>query len=464
LNETLRNILQIEGNPKFEVIDTTFNPFEIFQKLCNFYNDLFIFESLEGPKELVKSSIIGFDPPYKLRCTSKKIFVYRNNSLLYHIKTKDPLITISQSFPYKKNNDYRYIGGLVGYISYEAVKLWENIPVKINKQFPLMEFGLYNDGIIYDHENRRIVYFFYKKSRLRKIVKIINSKDKKIDKTNFRNLERNMSKQEYEQKVEKIKKNLMIGDIFQAVLSKKIKFTFNGNSVSIYQSLRKINPSPYMFYFKSGNRVLIGASPEMLLRITHDEVETYPIAGSRPVLNNKEITEKLKDEMLKDEKEIAEHTMLVDLARNDLGKICKFGSVFTDQLMTVKQFSHIQHIVSHVSGKINQKYDAFDAFKAMFPAGTVTGAPKVRAIEIINDLEPEGRGPYAGAIGYFSFNKCCDFAIAIRSIFINNNKGYTQSGAGIVIDSIPYKEYQETEDKSYAIISSLKEFNKVVEE
>ncbi|MDQ4074580.1 MAG: anthranilate synthase component I family protein [Thermoproteota archaeon] len=461
MNEKLKNILQKEGNPKFEVIDTTFDPFEIFQKLCYFYDDLFIFESLEGPKELVKSSIIGFNPSIKLKCTSNKIFVYKNNTLLDKIKTSDPFITISQSFPYKENNDYRYIGGLVGYISYEAVKLWENIPVKINKQFPLMEFGLYNDGIIYDHEKSRIVYFFYQKSRLPKIINIINSKDKKTEKFNFGNLERNMSEQEYEQKVKRIKKNLMAGDIFQAVLSKKIKFTFKGNPLSIYQTLRKINPSPYMFYFKSNKRILIGASPEMLLRITFDDVETYPIAGSRPVSSDKEITDKLKDEMLKDEKEIAEHTMLVDLARNDLGKICKFGSVFTDQLMTVKQFSHIQHIVSHVTGKINQDYNAFDAFKAMFPAGTVTGAPKVRAMEIINDLEPEGRGPYAGAIGYFSFNKCCDFAKAIRSIFINDNKGYTQSGAGIVIDSMPNKEYQETEDKSNAIISSLKKFNKV---
>ena len=226
----------------------------------------------------------------------------------------------------------------------------------------------------------------------------------------------------------------------------------------IYQNLREINPSPYMFYYQTNSNILIGSSPEMLLRITKDKVETYPIAGSRPVFNDKNITEKYKKELLNDEKEIAEHTMLVDLARNDLGKVCKFGSVVTDELMTVKQFSHIQHIVSHVTGILDKKYSIFDAFKAVFPAGTVTGAPKVRSMEIINELEPESRGPYAGAIGYFSFNKSCDFAITIRSVFISKNRGYTQSGAGIVIDSIPENEYKETEDKSNAILSSLNTF------
>jgi anthranilate synthase component 1 len=239
------------------------------------------------------------------------------------------------------------------------------------------------------------------------------------------------------------------------VLSKKIKFICKGNPIYLYQTLRKINPSPYMFFYRIDSNTLIGASPEMLLRITNNKVETYPIAGSRPVSKDIDITEKYKIEMLHNEKEIAEHTMLVDLARNDLGKVCKFGTVNTDELMNVKQFSHIQHLVSHVIGDLDSQYNVFDAFKAVFPAGTVTGAPKVRSMEIIHELEPESRGPYAGAIGYFSFNRSCDFAITIRSIFISKNKGYNQSGAGIVIDSIPENEYKETEDKSNAILSSL---------
>ncbi|MGN6821982.1 MAG: anthranilate synthase component I family protein [Candidatus Nitrosocosmicus sp.] len=246
--------------------------------------------------------------------------------------------------------------------------------------------------------------------------------------------------------------------MFQTVISKKITFDCKGNPLSLYQTLRQINPSPYMFFFRSNSKILIGSSPEMLLRISNDMVETYPIAGSRPVFKDKKLTEKYKKELLIDEKEISEHTMLVDLARNDLGKVCKFGTVKADELMSVKQFSHIQHIVSHVTGELNNKYTAFDAFRAVFPAGTVSGAPKVRAMEIINEMEPESRGPYAGAIGYFSFNRSCDFAIMIRSLFINRNEGYNQSGAGIVIDSIPENEYKETEDKSNAILSSLHNF------
>jgi len=269
-----------------------------------------------------------------------------------------------------------------------------------------------------------------------------------------------MKKKAFENKVNQIKDHLSAGDIFQTVLSKKIKFNFTGNHLQMYEELRKINPSPYMFYYKTGPRILLGSSPEMLLRITGDLVETYPIAGSRPVFLDKEVTELLRRELLKDQKEIAEHTMLVDLARNDLGKVCQFGSVITSELMKVKKFSHIQHIVSHVEGILHQKYDSFDAFRAVFPAGTISGAPKIRAMEIINDLEPESRGPYAGAVGYFSFNRSCDFAITIRSIFFNKNNAFTQSGAGIVIDSVPDKEYQETEDKSHAILSALKAFEK----
>ncbi len=324
-----------------------------------------------------------------------------------------------------------------------------------------MEFGIYTDGIIFDHDKCKLEYFYYKKSRLQYIENVLNKTrniGNKIQDFRISNLSRNIGEKEFEKMVKKAKKYLYDGDIFQTVLSKKIEFICKGNPLVLYQTLRKINPSPYMFYFKLNKRILIGSSPEMLLRITDKKVETYPIAGSRPVSKEKDITEKYKNEMLNDKKELAEHTMLVDLARNDLGKVCKFGTVNTDELMSVKQFSHIQHIVSHITGELDNKYSVFDAFKSVFPAGTVSGAPKVRSMEIINELEKESRGPYAGAIGYFSFNDSCDFAITIRSIFINRNKGYNQSGAGIVIDSVPEKEYKETEAKSNAILLSLNIF------
>ena len=198
----------------------------------------------------------------------------------------------------------------------------------------------------------------------------------------------------------------------------------------------------------------------MLLRVTGKDIETFPIAGTRKITDDEDENEKLKKELLNDEKELAEHTMLVDLGRNDIGRVCDYGTVHVKDLMQVKKFSHVQHIVTHVVGEMNEKYDMYDAFKAVFPAGTVSGAPKIRAMEVIEELEPESRRAYAGAVGYFSFNGCCDFAIAIRSIFADNDKGFVQAGAGIVFDSIAENEFKETEHKANAMITALKEASK----
>ena len=240
-------------------------------------------------------------------------------------------------------------------------------------------------------------------------------------------------------------------------MSRKFSFDLQGDNLTLYKTLRNLNPSPYMYHLKQDSKTIIGASPEMLVRITNDKVETFPIAGTRKFTNDESKNQRLSEELLQDEKEIAEHTMLVDLGRNDIGRVCQFGSVHPESLMQIKQFSHVQHIVSHVVGNLAAKNNMFDAFKAVFPAGTVSGAPKVRAMEIIDELETESRGPYAGAIGYFSFNGCCDFAIAIRSIFIDKNKGFVQSGAGIVSDSIAENEFTETEHKAGAMLQALEE-------
>lgn len=459
MSNRLFELFKLGTTPKFEPLDTVSTPFDIFRKLDQKFERLFIFESLDGPRELVESSIIGFDPKYSIICTSNSLIVYENKREILHISTKDPFLTIRSFFPKinTENNNNRYIGGLVGYFCYEAIGFWEKIPMKNSRSFPLMEFGWYEDGIVYDHKKKKLEYFYYNHSRLSEINEICKNDTPNfvgVPTSNYR-IRRSMTKDTFESKVNSIKKNLRNGDIFQAVLSKKIKFTFDANPILLYEALRGINPSPYMFFFRNGSKVILGASPEMLLRITDNNIETYPIAGSRPVSRSFEITEKNRQELLSDPKEIAEHTMLVDLARNDLGKVCEFGTVTTPELMTVKKFSHIQHIVSHVTGKLDVHYDMFDAFKAVFPAGTISGAPKIRAMQIISHHEQDSRGPYAGAIGYFSFNGGCDFAITIRSIFLNKNKCYTQSGAGIVIDSIASREYKETEAKSMAILTAL---------
>jgi anthranilate synthase component 1 len=457
MNKKLDYLFRLKGEPKFQKLDTKMMPFQIFKKISKEFDNNFIFESLDGPKELVESSIIGFDPKYIIKCNLRSLQILNKDNEIQKMSIKGPLEIIRKYFPIVKEQQYRYVGGLVGFFCYEAIRFWEKIPIKRELKFPLCEFGWYEDGLVYDHKKSKLEYFYYDESRIEKIRSIIEipRSSQNLNKPTYSNLKRNVSKKMYEEKVNIIKKHLQNGDVFQTVLSKKITFKYVGDSLLLYEELRRINPSPYMFYFKNGSQVLLGASPEMLLRITGPYVETYPIAGSRPVSNDQKITNNFKKEMKSDKKEVAEHTMLVDLARNDLGKVCKFGTVSTPELMKVKRFSHIQHMVSHVVGILDNRYDIFDAFKAVFPAGTISGAPKIRAMEIINNLESESRGPYAGAIGYFSFNQCCDFAITIRSAFISDQKGFTQSGAGIVIDSIPSKEFQETEDKSKAILIAL---------
>lgn len=461
LNKKLNKILVLKNGPKFLELDTNSQPFSIFKKITKEFDNCFIFESLDGPKELVESSIIGFDPKFSIKCNLRNLRIYYNQKEIYRQRIKDPLETIRSFFPSVKNKQYRYVGGLVGYFCYEAIRFWENIPIKKDLKYPLCNFGWYEDGIVYDHQKNKLEYFYYDKSRIKRIKTLIETPELKtnMSKSSYSNLKRSINKRDFERKVNLIKKHLLNGDVFQTVLSKKITFEYHGDSLDFYEQLRSINPSPYMFYFKNNSNILLGASPEMLIRITGIHVETYPIAGSRPVSNDPRITNQYRKEMEGDKKEVAEHTMLVDLARNDLGKVCQFGTVGTPELMKVKRFSHIQHMVSHVIGILDSNHDIFDAFKAVFPAGTISGAPKIRAMEIISNLEPESRGPYAGAIGYFSFNRCCDFAITIRSAFLDNKNGFTQSGAGIVIDSIPSKEFQETEDKSRAVLTALERLN-----
>ena len=270
-----------------------------------------------------------------------------------------------------------------------------------------------------------------------------------------RQLKVNISKDRFERAVEKAKEYVTSGDIFQVVLSKRYDFQIKGNMIGFYRNLRKINPSPYMYFLKSGEHQIVGSSPEMLIRVENRKVETFPIAGTRPHVKDPKKNKQLTEELLEDPKERAEHVMLVDLGRNDIGKVSKFGSVHLPEFMKVHQYSHVQHIVSRVVGDLKEDCDAYDALRAVFPAGTVSGAPKVRAMEIIEELEPTRRGPYAGAVGYFSYNGNADFAITIRTLVMNGANAYIQVGAGIVADSNPEKEWYETEHKARALIKAL---------
>ena len=354
------------------------------------------------------------------------------------------------------NNFNRLIGGLVGFISYDIVRHWENISDKYTElNYADFQFGLFNEGIIFDHEKERVYYYHSGDNNLKEVLELLDT-EREIGTINYTEPISNINKETFENNVDIAKEYVRSGDIFQVVLSRKYEFKISGDLLSIYKSLRTINPSPYMYYFKSNDLNIIGASPEMLVRVTDNQIETFPIAGTRPRDEDMEKNKKLTEELLSDEKERAEHVMLVDLARNDVGQIARFGSVKVPEFMQVHQFSHVQHIVSKVIGELKDEKDCFEAIRAIFPAGTVSGAPKIRAMEIIQELEKESRGPYAGALGYFSKNMCADFAITIRTLVVKGNKAYIQAGAGIVADSVPEKEWFETEQKASALIDALK--------
>ena len=440
-------------------INTDKNPFEIFKQIYMNYENVFILESLTGPKELSEFSVIGFDPEFSVKCDKGKFQIYRKGKIISEKKVKDPLAELRRILPIVNDKKLRYIGGAVGYVSYDAIRFWEQLPSKraIN-MFPLMEFGIYTDGLIHDRKDK-VTYYFHigKKSRLAELEGLLNSKSKYLGNSfYFSKPISETSKSQFVSKVKKAKDYVYEGEVFQVVISRKFIFEVHGDPIILYENLRKLNPSPYMYFFKRKKRFIIGSSPEMLLRVINGKIETFPIAGTRPITNRESENRRLAKELLRDKKELAEHTMLVDLARNDLGRVCKFGSVQPKELMIVKRFSHVQHIVSHITGDLYSKYDCFDAFRSLFPAGTVSGAPKVRAMEVISELEESSRGPYAGALGYFSFNRCCDFAIIIRSLFINGNNAFIQAGAGIVMDSIPKNEYLETQHKAGALFSAMK--------
>ena len=442
------------GNAQAKVIplDLSENQFQIYNKISRNYSHSFLFESLSGPEVLAETSVMGFDPKIIFKGYYDKVEIIENNETTT-IETNDPFVELKKLLGKSDDQKYRYLGGAVGVVNYDSIRLVEDISEENNLSQPIMEFGIYDDGLLYDNVEKKLFYFYHDVNRFDQLIVT----DDSFDEFNSSKVTPNMNKDKFSSIVNKAKQYIHDGDIFQVVLSRKFAFDTSGDNLTLYKTLRKLNPSPYMYHLKQDSKTIIGASPEMLVRITDDKVETFPIAGTRKITDNEEKNKALSEELIHDEKELAEHTMLVDLGRNDIGRVCKFGTVHPESLMQIKRFSHVQHIVSHVVGNLDSKNDMFDAFQAVFPAGTVSGAPKVRAMQIIDELEGEERGPYAGAVGYFSYNGCCDFAIAIRSIFIDGNKGFVQSGAGIVSDSVAENEFKETEHKAGAMLQALKE-------
>lgn len=416
-------------------------------------------ESVEGPEKLAEYSFIGFDPVATIQVKNGKFLVENKvEEQQTRGRTSNPLNVVKKLVanyrcPFA---DVRFIGGAVGYVSYDAIRYWEKLPSKTTDDlaFPDIEMGIYLDGIAFDHKRNQAFYYTLGRDRFNEI-KGLTSSGSTLEPLTYSEPKVNTPRDRFEASVARAKGYIAAGDIFQVVLSKRYGMNVRGGILGFYEALRKINPSPYMYFVKMDNRYVVGSSPEMLVRIEEGAVETYPIAGTRPRGADAQQDLTLEGELASDPKERAEHVMLVDLARNDVGRVCQHGSVHVPEFMTVHKFSHVQHIVSRVVGKLKADRDAYDCLEALFPAGTVSGAPKVRAMEIIEESELARRGPYAGAVGYFSFNGNGDFAITIRTLVVQGNSAYVQVGAGIVADSVPEREWYETEHKAQALMKAM---------
>lgn len=451
-------------------------PVSAFLKVKNDYS--YLLESVEGGEKLARYSFIGCQPSL-IFFSNKDEVCWQKDGKIKTKKTSSPLNELrekmSQYHPVEIEGLPRFYGGAVGYIGYDFVRFFENIPDKNISNFNFPDsFLLFTDNIlIFDHLYHKIkivsCIFLDKKYPLEKYyaegVKKINQIIKKLKTPCSQKLENkkskidfhsNFSQDEFKKIVRKAKKYINEGEAIQIVLSQRWEFPLQEDPFQIYRNLRIINPSSYMYYLCCGERKIIGSSPEILVRKEGKKVEVRPIAGTRPRGKNEIEDKKLEEQLLHDPKENAEHIMLVDLGRNDLGKICEYGSVKVNEFMVIEKYSYVMHIVSNVEGKLRKNVDCFDVLSACFPAGTVTGSPKIRAMEIIDELENLRRGPYAGAVGYFNFNGNMDLAIAIRSIFIEGKRGFFQAGAGIVSDSNPQKEYEETINKSKAMLEAVK--------
>jgi len=420
-------------------LDVNVDVLSLFGSLRNKFGDAFLLESTKGPERFMDMSIIGFGAGE-------------------YIKTNDSEILMKKL----KENEYisreRYLGGLVGFVSYNASEIFDNAVHNKKDNFPPFYFGLFYDGIIYNHRSRKYTYFTHGDVRInddniKEILKY-NSKSEKND-FSVEKMQNDMTREEYMNAVKSAKEAILNGEIFQVVLSRKLEGRYTGDIFEVYCALRNINPSPYMYFLDFPDYKVVGTSPEMLVRTEGRMVTTYPIAGTRPAGKTQAESENYREELLSSEKEMAEHRMLVDLARNDIGRISIPGTVNVSEYMEIEKFSHVQHMVSRVDGTIRENKSSIDVLSSVFPAGTVSGAPKIRAMEIIAELEKSPRGIYSGSVGYISFTGNMDMAIAIRSVFAQNNIMEIRAGAGIVHDSDPYMEYMETEAKLGAMYGAI---------
>ncbi len=444
-------------------IDTPVTAFLKLQK-----TNSFLLESIEGGQSIGRYSFIGFDPLASVICQNKRTQITVGSTVTQSEENPITLLqTLLESFQITPLPNTPQAGGAFGFFGWDTIRHIEKIrPArKPGDDYPLMHFIIPQKMIIFDHVLRKITLsiwlpkdttasaedmFAEIESIFRRPLSAhpVTPDFKKSDP--MEGVTSNLSKTAFIDKVKKAKDHIKEGDIFQIVLSQKFAIPAKETPFDVYRKLRYVNPSPYMYFFNFQDYQIIGSSPEILVKLKNGKAALRPVAGTRPRIAERE--EELITELKADEKEVAEHIMLVDLGRNDLGRVCKFHTVQTKDIMTIEKYSHVIHMVSHVEGELEATKTAFDLFKATFPAGTLSGTPKIRAIELIEELEPENRGLYGGALGYIDFQGNMDLCIIIRTILAKNNRYTIQAGAGIVADSDPEREYEECINKAKGML------------
>ena len=441
----------------------------------------FLLESVEGGEKWARYCFLGCDPSMIVR-TKGNVFTIQDHGKEETGQVENPLSVIKEVLakyrPVAEEGLPRFTGGAVGFIGYDMVRYFEKLPDQTTDDLDIPDslFVITDTLLIFDNVSHTIkivsnafvedddldsLYTNTLKKiecledKLRANTPVAKSNGNGNAKTGLGRIESNFKKKAFKEAVLKIKNYIVEGDAIQVVLSQRLKYAISEDPFDIYRALRTVNPSPYMYFLKYGDLQVVGSSPEILVRLEDDKVEVRPIAGTRKRGQNEEEDCALEKELLQDEKELAEHIMLVDLGRNDLGRVAQTSTVEVNEQFVIERYSHVMHIVSNVKGLLKPGLDCFDVLKAAFPAGTLSGAPKIRAMEIIDELEPTRRGLYGGTVGYISFSGNLDTAIAIRTLLIKDNIAYLGVGAGIVADSVPDKEFEETMNKGKALLQAI---------
>lgn len=465
-----------------EVMADLLTPVSAFLKIAEDSDHAFLLESVEGGERVARYSFLGKDPFLVLRARGDRTVIQRGGE---SEERPEPFVSLLREVMAKYRSPSvpglpRFTGGAVGFLGYEAAiwfepslrQAWERNGKAVGDPNEASGFMLFDTILAFDHAKHRILIianipveegcdlraqyeFALAKIRFAEEELERSLSEREADGAAAVSVSSSTTRDAFEESVRKAKEYIAAGDIYQVVLSQRFETEVTVDPFTVYRALRYVNPSPYMYFIRMEGLSIVGSSPEMLVRVEGRRVETHPIAGTRPRGGTEEEDLALEVELKRNEKEQAEHVMLVDLGRNDLGRVCKFGTVRVSKYMGLERYSHVMHLVSRVEGQLAGNQDRLDALASCFPAGTVSGAPKIRAMEIISELEPTNRGIYAGAVGYLDFSGHLDCCITIRTIAMKNGKAYIQAGAGIVADSDPAAEYQETYDKASALMRAL---------